>query len=167
MTVTITAVPSVQGGIESPPAPSSVSERPLADFVSSLHNGPADLASPAALASELFSSLRGYFERARNLEKAPQLEQSGSADGDYGVDVAATSVGGDAQMDLHGGPARQNLEPADGYGGVSSGLGVGLAQLRRAEELALRSMKFTTETTLVAGGTSHFSNTVNTLLKGQ
>jgi hypothetical protein len=166
MTVTITAVPSVQGAIESPPAP-TVSERPLVDFVSSLHDSPATLASPAALASELFSSLRGYFERARNLEKAPVLEQSASADGDYGVGVPATSVGGDPQMDLHGGPARQNLEPADGYGGVSPGLGVGLAQLHRAEELALRSMKFTTETTLVAGGTSHFSNTVNTLLKGQ
>jgi hypothetical protein len=167
MTVTITAVPSVQGGIESSPAPSSVSERPLADFVSSLHNSPADLANPAALASELFSSLRGYFERARNLEKAPQMVESGSANSDDGVGVPATSVEGDPRTDLHGGPARQNLEPADAYGGVSPGLGVGLAQLRRAEELALKSVKFTTETTLVAGGTSQLSHSVNTLLRGQ
>jgi hypothetical protein len=165
MTVMITAVPSV--GVESPPAPSAVTERPLVDFVSSLPNGPADLANPAALAGELFGSLRGYFERAKTFERTPRMAQSGNADGNYGVGVTPTSVGGNPQADLHGGPARENLEPADAYGSVSPTLGVSLAHLRRVEELALASVNFATETTLVSGGTAQLSRSVNTLLKGQ
>jgi hypothetical protein len=168
MSVMITAVPSVPGGAESPLAPSSMSERPLMDFVASLHNGPASgvphLANPAALASELFGNLRGYFERAQNLEKAPQMAQGRSGDG---VRVTLTSVGGNPRMDLHGGPAREKLEPLDAYGGVSPAVGVSLAQLQRAEDLALASVNFATETSLVAGGTSQLSRSVNTLLRGQ
>jgi hypothetical protein len=171
MSVTITAVPSVPGGIESPPAPSSMSERPLSDFVSSLQNSAASgtphLANPAALASELFGSLRGYFERAQNFEKAPRMAPSHGADGNSGVRVALTSVGGDPRTELHGGPAWGNLEPADAYGGVSPAVGVSLAQLQRAEHLALASVNFATETSLVAGGTSQLSRSVNTLLRGQ
>lgn len=167
MTVTITAVPSVPAALESPPVPSSVSERPLVDFVSSLHHGPADLANPTALASELFGSLRGYFERAQNFEKTPRMAQNACADGNYGAGITPTSVAGDPRSDLHGGPAREKLEPADAYGGVSPAIGVSLAHLRRVEELALASVNFATETTLLSGGTAQLSRSVNTLLKGQ
>jgi hypothetical protein len=167
MTVTITAVPAVPAGIETPPAPSSVTERPLVDFVSSPHNGPPDLANPAALASELFGSLRGYFERAQTFEKTPRMAESGSADGNDRAGTTPASMGGDPRADLHGGPARENLERADAYGGASPAVGVSLAHLRRVEELALASVNFATETTLVSGGTAQLSRSVNTLLKGQ
>ena len=172
MSVAITAVPAVAGGaVENAPAPSSTSERALTDFISTLQNGSASgmphLANPAALASELFSSLRGYFERAQNLEKAPRIAQSHSADSNDGVSVTLTSARGDPRADLHGGLARGNLEPADAYAGVSPAVRVSIAQLQRAEELALASMKFATETALVVRGTSQLSHSANTLLKGQ
>jgi hypothetical protein len=170
MSATITAVPSVPGGVDSPPAPSSMNERPLMDFVSSLQNSAASgvpHANPAALASELLGSLRGYLERAQNLEKAGRMTQSRSVDGNEGARVTLASLGGEPRTHLHGGPARENIEPLDVYGGVSSAVGVSLAQLQRAEDLALASVNFATETGLVAGGTSQFSRSVNTLLRGQ
>ncbi len=170
MSVTITAVPSMAGGIGSTPAPSSISERPLTDFLATLQNSPASgmpqLANPAALAGELFGSLRGYFERAQSLEKAPRTMQSRDAGSD-GVHVSLTSAPGEPPRDLHGGPAKENLGPADAYGGVSRTGGVSLAQLQRAMDLALASMNFATETALVVRGTSQVSHSANTLLKGQ
>src|SRR5215831_11273976 len=140
MSVAITAVPAVAGGtVENAPAPSSTSERALTDFVSTLQNGSASgmphLANPAALASQLFGSLRGYFERAQSLEKAPKSTQSRSTDGD-GLHVTL-AVAGEPRTDLHGGPARENLEPADAEGGASSAASVSLAELQRAMDLAL------------------------------
>lgn len=170
MSVTITAVPSVSSGIDSTPAPTSISERPLMDFVASLQNSPTSgmphLANPAALASELFGSLRGYFERAQSLEKAPRATQSRGANGDA-VHVTLTSLPSEPPTDLHGGPARENLGFVDANGGVSWAEGVSLAQLQRAMDLALTSMNFATETALVVRGTSQVSHSANTLLKGQ
>jgi len=166
MSVTITAISSVPSGIEGAPV---TNERPLMDFVASLQSSPASgmphLANPAALASQLFGSLRGYFERAQSLEKAPRSTQSRSTDGD-GLHVTL-AVAGEPRTDLHGGPARENLEPADAEGGASSAASVSLAQLQRAMDLALASMNFATETALVVRGTSQVSHSVNTLLKGQ
>jgi hypothetical protein len=139
------------------------------DFVASLQSSPAGtlhLANPGALASELFGSLRGYFERAQSLEKAPRSTQSRSAGGD-GLHVALTSVTDGPRTDLHGGPAREELQPADPDSGASSAVGISLAQLQRAMDLALTSMNFATETALVVRGTSQVSHSVNTLLKGQ
>jgi len=166
MSVTITAISSVPSGIEGAPV---TNERPLMDFVASLQSSPASgmphLANPAALASQLFGSLRGYFERAQSLEKAPRSTQSRGTDGD-GLHVTL-AVAGEPRTDLHGGPARENLEPADAEGGASSAASVSLAQLQRAMDLALASMNFATETALVVRGTSQVSHSVNTLLKGQ
>ena len=171
MSVTITAVPVVPSGIDSAPTPSATSERPLMDFVTTLQNSPAGgmphLANPAALAAELFGSLRGYFERAQNLERAPRsAQQSRGADSD-GIRVTLTSVTSEPRTDLHGGPARQNIEPLDANAGASSAAGISLAQLQRAMDLALVSMNFATETALVVRGTSQVSHSANTLLRGQ
>jgi hypothetical protein len=168
MSVTITAISSAPSGIDGAPVTNVTNERPLMDFVASLPNsasGMPHLANPAALASELFGSLRGYFEKAQSLEKAPRSTQSRSSDGD-GVHVTL-AMAGEPRTDLHGGPARENLEPADGDGGASAAVGVSLAQLQRAMDLALASMNFATETALVVRGTSQVSHSVNTLLKGQ
>jgi hypothetical protein len=140
------------------------------DFIASLQNGPATgtphLANPAALATELFGSLRGYFERAQNLEKAPRSTQSRSTGGDS-LHVTLMSVADGPRADLHGGPAREELQPADADGGAPSAVGISLAQLQHAMDLALASMNFATETALVVRGTSQVSHSVNTLLKGQ
>jgi hypothetical protein len=171
MSVTITAVPAVPSGIDSAPAPSATSERPLMDFVASLQNSPGSgmphLANPAALASELFGSLRGYFERAQTLERAPRSAQQNRSTDSDGVRVTLTSVAGGPQTDLHGGPARENIEPLDANGGASAAVGISLAQLQRAMDLALVSMNFATETALVVRGTSQLSHSANTLLRGQ
>ncbi len=167
MSVTITAVPSVPGGIENAPAPSSISERSLQEFVASLQNSAASghLANPTALASELFGSLRGYFERAQTLERAPRTIQNSSASND--VQLAVTTAADAPRTDLHGGPARESLEPVDSYGGVSPAAGISLAELQRAMDLALVSMNFATETALVVRGTSQISHSANVLLRGQ
>jgi len=145
-----------------------VSERPLTDLVASLPASAApQLANPAALASELFGSLRAYFERVQNPGKVSRTAQSSSADRSNGVGVTLTSLGGDPRMDLHGGPARDVLDSVDAYGGLPPAARIGLAQLQRAEELALASMNLSTETTLVAGGAQGLSRSVNTLLRGQ
>ena len=171
MSVTITAVPAVPSGIDSAPPPTATTERPLMDFVTSLQTGPASgmphLANPATLASELFGSLRGYFERAQNIERAPKSAQQSRGTGSDGVRVTLTSVAGERRTDLHGGPARESIEPLDANGGASAGVGVSLAQLERAMDLALASMNFATETALVVRGTSQVSHSANTLLRGQ
>ena len=170
MSMTITAVPSVPGGIDGGQAPGSINETSLIDLVASLQKSPASgmlhLANPAALASELFGSLRGYFERAQNIEKTPRNPNSRSTDGD-GIHVTLTSVADESQRNLHGGPARERLEPLDAYTGASADVRVSLAQLQRAMDLALASMNFATETSLVVRGTSQVSHSANTLLKGQ
>lgn len=166
MSVVITAVPSAPSGIESPPAPSSLSERALMDVVASQTAASAmpHLASPAALASELFGSLRGYLERAKIHDK--QL-QSSRADAD-GVRVAALAVAGEPRADLHGGPAREKLEPADTQdGGVPSAAALGLSELERAQDLALEAMKFMFETTAVVSGIKQTTSSVQNLLRGQ
>jgi hypothetical protein len=122
------------------------------------------LANPAALASELFGSLRGYVERGQINERRLQNSR---ADGDDGVRVALAGAG-EPRAELHGGPARENLESADAQGGsVSAVAGVGLAELERAQHLALELMQFILETTVVVSGTKQTTSSVQNLLKGQ
>ena len=164
MTVAITAVPFAPGGIESAPAPSSPRELALTDFVANQTAGVPHLANPAALASELFGNLRGYVERAQTAERR---RQTFGADGNEGVRVAL-GVAGEPRADLHGGPARQNLEPADANGGgASATTGVGKSELERAESLALDIMHYVLETTLVVSGTKQTTGAVQNMLKGQ
>jgi hypothetical protein len=173
MSVTITAVPAVANGIESAPATGAAHERTLTEFVAALRSNSTSsmphLANPAALASELFGSLRGYFERAQHLGKGPRRMQSRGIEGD-GPHLTLTSLASEPRTEqtaLHGGPARQNLEPVEANAGVSPAVGVSLAQLQRVMDLALESMNFATETTLVARGTSQIAGAANTLLRGQ
>jgi hypothetical protein len=168
MTVTITAVPSVSAEVVPAPADRAAIERPLSDVMAEVQQSPAAaaarLANPAALASEVVGGLRGFFERAQILERAPRTRQRQEAD-NAGVYAALTPE--PAQTDLHGGPAREPLEPLDAETQVSAPTAVSLAQLQRAMDLALASMNFATETTLVVRGTSQISHSANTLLKGQ
>jgi hypothetical protein len=122
------------------------------------------LANPAALASELFANLRGYVERAQIVERR---RQNLGADRNDGVRVAL-GVAGEPRADLHGGPARENLEPVDANGGGASATpNVGVPELERAENLALEIMDYVLETTLVVSGTKQTTGAVQNMLKGQ
>jgi hypothetical protein len=169
MSVVITAVPPAPGGIES--APSSPRELALTDFVANqtAASGMPHLANPAALASELFANLRGYVERTQIVERRVQNfgadHQNLGADGNDGVGLG---VAGGPRADLHGGPARENLEPADASGGGASATpNVGIAELERAENFALEMMQNVLETTLVVSGTKATTGSVQNMLKGQ
>jgi len=167
----ISAVPAVASAADGVPATSAPTEQSLSDFVANVqHNARFDmphLANPAALATELLGNLRGYFDRAQSFERAPRMSRL--ADGhDGGIFTVAAPAGEQVRANLHGGPARESLEPIDGNnGGVSSPVATSLAQLQQAMDLALASMNFSTETALVVRGTSQISHSANTLLKGQ
>jgi hypothetical protein len=180
MSVAITAVPVVANDVQAepvvannpqaaPPAGAQI-EQPLFDFVADMRGNPlgdaSHLANPAALASELFGSLRGYLESGRSLEMATRMSAGDSQDGG-GIQMASRTPAGAAETGLHGGPARERLEPLDRDGGVSASVGVSLAQLRRTMDVALASMNFWSETTLVVHGTGQVSHSTNTLIKGQ
>jgi hypothetical protein len=180
MSVAITAVPIVANDVQAAPvvanntqaatAAGAHTEQPLVDFVAEMRGNALDdasrLANPAALASELFGSLRGYLERARSVEMATRMSaddtQSGGA-----IDMASRTPADAAETELHGGPAREPLEPVDGDSSASASVGVSIAQVRRTMDVALASMSFWSETTLVVHGTGQVSNSANTLLKGQ
>jgi hypothetical protein len=178
MSVTIAAVPAAaSGGADLAPASAPApTERALMDYIATLQNSPASgaaqLANPATLASELFGSLRGYLERARNVEKAVRSLQSpagaGEARAGEGVQVALMSVPENPRTpDMHGGPARESLEPADASTGTSPGLSTSLDDVQRVMDLALASVRSATETALLTHGAAQISRSVNSLLRGQ
>jgi hypothetical protein len=178
MSMAITAVPVVANDVQAAPvvannpqaAPAAGAhiEQPLFDFVAEMRGNPlgdaSHLANPAALASELFGSLRGYLESGRSLEMATRVSAGDSQDGG-GIQMASRTPAGATETGLHGGPARERLEAVDG--GVSASVGVSLAELRRTMDVALASMNFWSETTLVVHGTGQVSRSTNTLIKGQ
>lgn len=180
MSVAITAVPAVASDVQAAPevsndaqaAPAAGAriEQPLSDFVAQMQGNPlgdaAHLANPAALASELVGSLRGYLESARSLQMATRVSAADTQQ-DGGIETASRTPAGAAERPLHGGPARERLEPADRDGGVTASDGVSLDQIRRTMDVALQSMSFTAETTLVVHGSGQVSHSTNTLLKGQ
>jgi hypothetical protein len=169
MTSTITAVnvdPSA-GSL----APSSMTEHTLQEFATLLQNGSLSgmpqLANPGALASELFSNLRGYFERAQSFERGFKRLQSHGATSDDGVQVALMSVPDELRtMGLHRGPARENLEPA-GSDQEASPLNRMSADIDRALDLLMQSAELSIEEYILGIEVSQAVSSVNTLLKGQ
>jgi hypothetical protein len=164
MGVTITA-------IAGPTAPGSdlTAQQALQEFVANLQSSAASgmpqLANPAALASELSGYLRRYVEGAQKVERAIRSLQS--ADGD-GANLVQTAASDPLPSDLHGGPARERLEPADANSSVlPSAARVSLADLERAQTILLAHMQSITEATLLSHGTSAFVQSFSTLLKGQ
>jgi hypothetical protein len=180
MSVAITAVPAVASDIQAAsavandvqaaPAAGAHTEQPLSDFVAQMQGNPlgdaAHLSNPAALASELVGSLRGYLESARSLRMATRVSADDTQQGG-GIEMASRTPAGAAERPLHGGPARERLEAADREGGATASVGVSLGQLGRTMDVALQSMSFTAETTLVVHGSGQVSHSTNTLLRGQ
>ena len=169
MSVTITAVPAAT--VADFPPPTQPTELPLADYVAGLQNSPTsgmpELANPAALASEIFSNLRGFFERAHYYEKlklAPSLPTEGG-------NVMLASSDGERLTELPGEPAPDNsaladLPPAEeGESSTSQTAEVAVADLRRIMEFCLASMNFSTEATLMGSEASQVVRSVGTLLR--
>ena len=181
MSVAITAVPAVGSDVQANPAAASDVqaaaaadahiEQPLADFVAQTQGNPlgdaAHLANPSALASELVGGLRAYLENARSLETATRVSADQTQQGDAGSEMASRMPAGTGETPLHGGPARERLDAADRDGGATASAGVTLEQIRRTMDVALQSMSFTAQTTLVVHGSGQVSHSANTLLKGQ
>jgi hypothetical protein len=165
----VQVAPALANDVQAAPAAGAHIEQPLLDFVSQMQGNPlsdaSHFANPAALAAELVGSLRGFTERGRSLEMATRMSADRAEGG--GIDMASPMPADAAETKLHGGPARERLEPADSDTGVSAAAGVSLAQLRRTMDVALASMNFLTETTLVVHGTSQINNSADTLFKGQ
>jgi hypothetical protein len=123
------------------------------------------LANPAALASELSGYLRGYVERAQNAQRT--MRSLSSANGD-GANLVQTAASDQLPSDLHGGPARERLEPAGADSSVLPSVArASRAQLERVQTILLAHMESITEATLLAHGTSAFLQSFSTLLKGQ
>lgn len=163
MSVTITAVanPAAQ-------APDVAAEHALQEFAVNLQNSAAagmpQLANPAALASELAGFLRGYVERAKNVERAMR---SVRAVDDDGANLVLTAALDPLRQDLHGGPARERLEP-EGAGPDSSALlaRVGSGELDRFQMLALMQMESALEGSLLTNGVSQAIRSFDSLLRG-
>lgn len=170
MSVAVTAVPVVAYDVQAVPLAGAHIEQPLLDFVAGMRasalSDELHLANPSALAAELFGSLRGYIDRARSFETTARIRAS-ETEGGAGIDMASLTPADTAETEMHGGPARERLEPRDPGSGVSPAVAVSLAQLQRTMDVALASMNFATETALVVRGTSQISHSANTLLKGQ
>jgi hypothetical protein len=152
--------------------PSSTTEHTLQDFAALLHNGAMSgmpqFANPGALASELFSGLRGYFERAQNVERAFKAEQSRGAAGDDGFQLALMSVPDELRTPgLHRGPARENLEPPGADGDASPAVRIRDADVRRTAELLLQSAEISNEEYLLAQEVSQVVRSLDTLIRGQ
>jgi hypothetical protein len=169
MSVTISAVPAAT--VTDLPPPAQTTAIPLADFAASLQNdvmsGMPQLANPAALASEVFTNLRGFFERVHYYE---QLKFAPDSVADSG-DVMAASTDGGRLAELPGGSARDNPTPADfavageDVSSTPQSPEAAVADLRRVMEFCLKAMNFSTEATLMGSGTSQAVRSVNTLLR--
>jgi len=149
-----------------------ISERKLFEYVAEIQaqsgmSGKAPhLANPAALGGETLRLLQGYFERANKLhDSTSKRVQFMSEDSSRG----AASAGNSDLTGLHGGPARQNFEPAErgAQDGVASVKPVGDADLDRTVDMLMRVLSFAVETNLLASGSGSVSRSVNTLLRGQ
>lgn len=162
MSVTIAGAPVAAADL---PAPTPVTEQTLADFAGGLQNG-AHLADPAALASELFGGLRGYFDRTQHLEKITRDFHGHQPPEGERVNLAALYVPDDLQAGKTGGPAREDLTP-DGADDVSRELRTDAADVERISQLMLESMKVNNESYLLAEEVGQVARSVNTLLKGQ
>lgn len=167
MGVTITAVPATGGESLTPP---TSTERDLQEFSQSLRNSPMaglpQAANPATLAGEVLGGLKGYFEKAQTFES--QLTTRVAALHGDGGGVTATSpaeapasVAGSA-----GAPVPQDAGGGDGSDPAEARK-LGIAELERAQDLAVQSQLFIAETSVVTHAAGSIPHTINTLLKGQ
>jgi hypothetical protein len=145
-------------------------ERQIFDYAIELQqaalNDGGRLANPAALVSNVVEGLRGFFERARRASQFTKELEHKPHDNLLSTGVATTSE--PASM-LHGGPARQSLEPigTDYERPASSEIDDNGELADRLTDEMLNAAFVRVQATLIAAGTGHISGSVNTLLRGQ
>jgi hypothetical protein len=150
------------------PASDLAAERAVQQFVMILQNsvasGMPQLANPGAVAGEMSGYLRGYVEKLQSHRRA--IEKAMDDTGELG-DLVPTAASGPSRADLHGGPARERLEPAgDNSSGLSPKQKATLNEVKRLFTLLEDDMKLRTQSALLASGTQAVLSSFNTLLKG-
>jgi hypothetical protein len=163
MSVTITAV---AGPGVSDVATQLVQQQFVVSLQNSAASGMLQLANPAALTGELLNYLRGYAERSQNVQRAAKMVSS-SGEGDN-ADLAQTATLEQSRPDLHGGPAREQLEPAGTGSSVLSATDRrSLAEVRRVGALQEALMESLTEGAMLGHGAAAVVQSFQTLLRGQ
>jgi hypothetical protein len=178
MSLTITGVTAAGGtNLAAPAAPT---ELQVADFVAMLQNSPMSgmpqFANPAALASELFSHLRGFVDRANHYSNVNLSPNATAAGGN----AELVSADDDQLANLPGGGTARNnatltslarpelARPEESGSATLQGVAAGsLADLQRLQEICLAALNFTVEASLVGSGVSQGVRSVNTLLRAQ
>jgi hypothetical protein len=124
-------------------------------------------ANPSSLANELLGSLRGFMERAERVKQrisAPvgQVEAGGGP-------VRIADASNVTLVSLHGGPARQSLNPTEtAVGRTGSGEPTNSVEhLQQVSDELFDAVVYRMESSLIGHGASHLSTSINTLLKGQ
>jgi len=145
-------------------------ERQIFDYAIELQqaalNDGGQLANPATLMGDVVERLRGFFERARRVERFTKATEHTSHETLLTSDVSTIN---EVPSTLHGGPAQESLEPiGTDYDRPA------LSEIDDARELTdqltdemLNAAFVQLQARLIAAGTGHIAGSVNTLLKGQ
>jgi hypothetical protein len=171
MTVTVpVAMPANPVADVSPANTAPAHEQAIFNVMEVQQTAAADggrFANPASLASELLNSLRGFMERGERVSQriSHRVEQA-----DGGNATMRTADASNVYLvNLHAGPARQSLDPAEtGTGRIGSGeVSQEWEFFRQVSDELFDAALYRMEAELIGRGASHISSSVNTLLKGQ
>ena len=138
-------------------APQNQAPQNLVEYLATMNPGPqASGASPAQLGEHMITNLKGFFDRSSTMtSRARALSDRAPA-----PQVAMTLV--------HGGPARQALDPSAMPLGPQPAKGsVDGQQMDRVIEALGLMFDYSIETQLVVRGATQVSGAANTLLRGQ
>jgi hypothetical protein len=116
-------------------------------------------ANPPALANDALSGLQGYLERLQKVNY-----ETGVGPNETGVSPKIAAPG---DGNLHGGPARDHLEPSNHEPTAASSSEHALTSLQESMNFALQVQSLMVEQTALVGGTSQVSHATTTLLRGE
>jgi hypothetical protein len=114
-------------------------------------------ANPPALANDALSGLQGYLDRLQKVNY-----ETGVGPNETGIPKIAAPFDGN----LHGGPARQSLEPSNQPSSSFSSENA-VSSLQDSMDFALQVQSLLVEQTALVGGTSEVSHATTTLLRGE
>jgi len=170
VTPSLGAAPAPGDATDAAAANARMPERQIFDYAIELQqaalNDGGPLANPATLVGDVVEGLRGFFDRARRASQFTKELENKPHDGLLITEAAATN---EPHAALHGGPARQSLEPigTDYERPASSEIDDNGELADRLTDEMLNAAFVRVQATLIAAGTGHISGSVNTLLRGQ
>lgn len=150
-------------------------ERQIFDYAIELQqaalNDGGQFANPATLVGEVVERLRGFFERARRVERFTKATEHNSHETLSHETLLTSDVStiNALPSTLHGGPAQQSLEPigTDYDRPASSEIDDARELTDQLTDEMLNAAFVQLQARLIAAGTGHIAGSVNTLLKGQ